>query len=88
MIKFDANEILKYCVKHPKARYRKKNVIYAPKLFFVNSILKNLENKYNSDGETLTEDMLEFYIEYILGYINGLYDISYYEGELIVIPNY
>ena len=86
MTKSDVQEFFKYCTKHPEARLKDQNVIYAPKLFVVNSILNSLKNKI--DKKSLPVSTVEFYIECVSGYINGYYDISFIDDELKIIETY
>jgi hypothetical protein len=88
MIKFNARNILQYLIKHPKSCIRATNITYAPKLFLLSSILHSIQNKYEAEQLLLTNDMLEFYVEFCSGYINDYYDICYDNNELKITSHY
>ena len=88
MIKFDARDILQYLIKHPKSCVRATNITYAPKLFFLSSILHSIQNKYDAESIKITNEMLEFYIEFCFGYINDYYNICYDNNELKITSHY
>ncbi len=88
MIKFNARNILQYLIKHPKSCIRATNITYAPKLFLLSSILHSIQNKYEAEQLLLTNDMLEFYVEFCSGDINDYYDICYDNNELKITSHY
>ena len=86
MIRGDAYEVLRYCIQHPNSCTRVDNVVYAPKLFFVNSVLSSLQNKINN--KTLSMNTLDLYLEYIIGYMNEYYDLRFTDDQLRIITPY
>ena len=88
MIKFDARDILQYLIKHPKSCIRSQNITYARKLFHLSSILNSIQNKYDAESIKITNEMLEFYIEFCFGYINDYYNICYDNNELKITSHY
>lgn len=86
MTSLEVREILKYCMHHPKACVRVNNVVYAPKLFFVNSVLNSLDKKIKN--KSLNNDTVDYYLECIVGYINEYYDLSFENDELRIVSHY
>lgn len=73
-------ELLRFCIKKPGSYLKIKNIIYAPKLFFINSVLfqlqKNLNNGLIDDAE------LNRCIECVYGYIGEEHELSFDNGTL------
>lgn len=83
MKKSDVKDILRYCLDHPKSHVRVENVIYAQKLFLVNSILSSLEKKI--DNGSFSMDNVDYYLECIVGYMNEFYDLSFVNDKLKIV---
>ena len=83
MTRADVGEIFRYCIQHPKSRLRINNVVYAPKLFLINSILISLQKKIES--KVLSEHIIDHYLDCVIGYMNEFYDLSFVNGELKII---
>ena len=86
MTRLEINQILAYCLQHPNSCLRVKNVIYAPKLFFINSTLNSLQKKH--ENKDLSHDTMDYYLECIVGYINEFYNLAYKDGELTIISHF
>lgn len=76
-------EALKICVKHPGSYLKIKNIIYPPKLFFVNSILYRLQK--NLDSGLIDDKELDRCVNCVLGYIKEENDLSYENGQLVAV---
>tara|TARA_Y100000034_G_scaffold136423_1_gene212809 strand:- start:8785 stop:9045 length:261 start_codon:yes stop_codon:yes gene_type:complete len=85
MTRFEIRQILIYCIQHPSSCLRINNVLYAPKLFFINSVLNSLQKKL--DNKRLSDDTMDHYLECIVGYINEYYDLSYENDELKIVSH-
>jgi len=86
MTRADVQEVLRYCIQHPKSCLRINNIVYAPKLFLVNSILSSLQKKI--ERKVLSEHTIDYYLECIIGYMNEFYDLSFVDDELKIISPY
>ena len=86
MARADVNEIFRYCIQHPKSYLRVNNVVYAPKLFLINSVLISLQKKIES--KVLSEHIIDYYLDCVIGYMNEFYDLSFVNDELKIISPY